>query len=124
MLTEPTRRDLLSHATRLALLLTSVGVLPVLAQSQTQSKRLQHGGLRGPIDRRADEDAGRRLPVESKEVTITGPDIAENGAVVPVAVATALPGVNRMLILVEKNPAVMAAMFDVSEAVEATSRPA
>ena len=55
---------------------------------------------------------------ESKDVTISGPDIAENGAVVPIGAATTLPGVKRMLILVEKNPSVLSAMFDVSDAVE------
>jgi sulfur-oxidizing protein SoxY len=53
-------------------------------------------------------------------VTVTGPDIAENGAVVPVGASTSLPGVKRLLILVEKNPAVMAAMFDLTDAVEAS----
>jgi sulfur-oxidizing protein SoxY len=62
---------------------------------------------------------GAGAPTESKEVTITGPDIAENGAVVPVAGSTALPGVKRLLLLVEKNPAMLSAMFDVSDAVEA-----
>ncbi len=62
---------------------------------------------------------GGSAPVESKDVTITGPDIAENGAVVPVGAATALPGVKRLLLLVEKNPNVLAAMFDVTDAVEA-----
>jgi sulfur-oxidizing protein SoxY len=57
--------------------------------------------------------------VESKDVTITGPDIAENGAVVPVGAATSLPGVKRLLLLVEKNPAMLSAVFDVSDAVEA-----
>lgn len=55
---------------------------------------------------------------ESKDVTITGPDIAENGAVVPLAVSTALPGVKRLLILVEKNPASLIALFNVSDSVE------
>jgi sulfur-oxidizing protein SoxY len=36
---------------------------------------------------------------------VTGPDIAENGAVVPLGVSTTLAGVKRMLIMVEKNPA-------------------
>ena len=49
---------------------------------------------------------------------MTGPDIAENGAVVPVGASTALPGVKRMLLLVEKNPAVLTAAFDVTDAVE------
>ena len=48
---------------------------------------------------------------ESKDVTISGPDIAENGAVVPLGASTTLPGVKHMLVLVEKNP--------VSDAVEA-----
>jgi sulfur-oxidizing protein SoxY len=48
---------------------------------------------------------GAGAPAESKDVTVTGPDIAENGAVVPVGcVQHALPGVKRLLILVEKNP--------------------
>jgi sulfur-oxidizing protein SoxY len=52
-------------------------------------------------------------------VTITGPDIAENGAVVPVGAASALPGVKRLLLLVEKNPSMLAALFDVTDAIEA-----
>ena len=62
---------------------------------------------------------GGSAPTESKDVTITGPDIAENGAVVPLGVSSALPGVKRLLVLVEKNPAVLSAMFDVSDAVDA-----
>jgi sulfur-oxidizing protein SoxY len=63
-------------------------------------------------------DAG--APVESKDVTIGGPDIAENGAVVPLSASTTLAGVKRVLILVEKNPAAMVAMFNVTDAVEAS----
>ena len=60
--------------------------------------------------------AGR--PVESKDVVLTAPDIAENGAVVPVAASTTLPGVTRMLFLVEKNPNTLAGVFDFTDAVE------
>ena len=52
-------------------------------------------------------------------MSITGPDIAENGAVVPVGAATSLPGVKRLLLLVEKNPAMLSAIFNVSDAVDA-----
>ncbi len=62
---------------------------------------------------------GVSAPTESKDVTITGPDIAENGAVVPVGCASSLPGVKRLMILVEKNPNMLAALFDVSDSVEA-----
>lgn len=61
---------------------------------------------------------GAGAPTESKDVTITGPDIAENGAVVPLAVSTTLPGVKRLLILVEKNPAALVALFNVTDSVE------
>ena len=61
---------------------------------------------------------GTSAPTESKEVTLTGPDIAENGAVVPVGCATTLPNAKRLMILVEKNPNMLCALFDVSEAVE------
>ena len=62
---------------------------------------------------------GGSAPVESKDVTLTAPDIAENGAVVPMTVATTLPNVKQLLVLVEKNPSALVAKFDVSDAVEA-----
>ena len=51
-------------------------------------------------------------------MTLTGPDIAENGAVVPVGCACNLPGVKRLALLVEKNPNTLAAVFDVTDALE------
>ena len=56
---------------------------------------------------------------ESKEVLLNAPDYAENGAAVALGVSTALPGVRKILILVEKNPASLAASFEVSEWIEA-----
>src|SRR5690606_4411290 len=54
------------------------------------------------------EDAFKALGIErpelGNEVTLIAPDIAENGAVVPVGVSTDLPGVEVMSILVEENP--------------------
>jgi sulfur-oxidizing protein SoxY len=63
---------------------------------------------------------GSGAPVESKDVTLTAPDIAENGAVVPLVASTTLPGVKAILMLVEKNPNALSAKFDVSDAVEPT----
>jgi sulfur-oxidizing protein SoxY len=63
--------------------------------------------------------AGGGALAESKDVTLTGPDIAENGAVVPLGVSTSLAGVKDLLILVEKNPNVLVAMFRVNDAVDA-----
>src|SRR4051812_41870381 len=61
---------------------------------------------------------GGSAPAESKDVVLTAPEIAENGAVVPMTIATTLPGVKYVLLLVEKNPNALVARFDVSDAVE------
>jgi sulfur-oxidizing protein SoxY len=62
--------------------------------------------------------AGASSMTESKDVTITAPDIAENGAVVPLGASSTLAGVKHILILVEKNPSSLVAMFHASDAVE------
>ena len=112
-----TRRDMLSHSAKVAAMLASIGMLPSLAHAQAA------GYNTAAFDAKTIPDLmkilGAGTPVESKDVTVTGPDIAENGAVVPVGASTALPGVKRMLLLVEKNPSVLTAAFDVTDAVEA-----
>lgn len=62
---------------------------------------------------------GAGSPVDSKDVQVTGPDIAENGAVVPVGVSTTLPNVSMVAILIEKNPNALAASFTLPEGTEA-----
>jgi len=64
------------------------------------------------------DDAFKALggkPNDSKDITITSPDIAENGAVVPVAVTSALPKTEAIYILVEKNPFPLTASFSIPE---------
>jgi sulfur-oxidizing protein SoxY len=56
---------------------------------------------------------------ESKDIAITGPDIAENGAVVPVGVASKVPGTQAVYILVDKNPNLLAAGFNIPSGTEA-----
>ncbi|MBI4204987.1 MAG: thiosulfate oxidation carrier protein SoxY [Betaproteobacteria bacterium] len=52
--------------------------------------------------------------IESKDIVITAPDIAENGAVVPVAVTSKIANTQSISILSEKNPFPLAASFTVS----------
>jgi sulfur-oxidizing protein SoxY len=63
---------------------------------------------------------GGSKPVESNDVVLQAPDIEENGAQVPIAASTRLAGVKRMLLLVEKNPNILSAIFEPSEAVESS----
>jgi sulfur-oxidizing protein SoxY len=108
-----TRRDMLATSARVAGLLAGAGLLPAAAQAAWSQ---------AAFDAKTMADVAKALggsaPSESKDVTITGPDIAENGAVVPVGCATTLAGAKRLLLLVEKNPSVLAAVFDVTESVE------
>ena len=48
----------------------------------------------------------------SADITIKAPDIAENGAVVPVAVNTSIADVTSIAMLVEKNNTPMSAIFN------------
>jgi sulfur-oxidizing protein SoxY len=48
----------------------------------------------------------------SKDVVIDAPEIAENGAVVPIEVSSAVPGTSALIVLIEKNPFPLASRFD------------
>ncbi len=109
-----TRRDVLSGSVKVAALLASAGLLPTAAQAAWSQAAFDAKTMVESL-----KALGAGAPTESKDVTITGPDIAENGAVVPVGVSTAAAGAKRLLLLVEKNPSVLSAMFDVSDAVDA-----
>lgn len=61
---------------------------------------------------------GGSAPVESKDIAITAPDIAENGAVVPVGVTSKIPKTQAVYVLVEKNPNVLAAGFNIPAGTE------
>ena len=61
---------------------------------------------------------GAGAPAVSDAITFTAPEIAENGAVVPVSVTSAIPGTDAIAILVEKNPFPLAAMTRISEGTE------
>jgi sulfur-oxidizing protein SoxY len=50
---------------------------------------------------------------ESKEIQITAPDIAENGAVVPISVDSRLAGTQAIAIMIEKNPNTLSANFEI-----------
>jgi sulfur-oxidizing protein SoxY len=57
---------------------------------------------------------GGGAPAPSKDIAfVSTPDIAENGAVVPIGVASAIPKTESIAILIEKNPNMLAASFDI-----------
>lgn len=108
-----TRRKTLKQSALVAGLLASTGLFPQYAFAYNKNA-FEAKSLADVL-----KAVGAGAPVESKDVSIGGPDIAENGAVVPLTASTSLAGVKQILILVEKNPAAMVALFNVTDSVEA-----
>jgi sulfur-oxidizing protein SoxY len=108
-----TRRETLKHSAVVAGLLATTGLFPQYALAYNKS------AFEAKTVADTLKALGAGAPVESKDITIGGPDIAENGAVVPLTASTTLAGVKHMLILVEKNPAALVAQFNVTDSVEA-----
>jgi sulfur-oxidizing protein SoxY len=49
---------------------------------------------------------------ESKDIAIEAPQIAENGAVVPIEITSNVPNTRSIAVVIEKNPFPLAAKFD------------
>jgi len=59
------------------------------------------------------KNLGATTLIESKDISITAPDIAENGATVPVAVTSKIPNTQSISIIAENNPFPLAASFEI-----------
>jgi len=108
-----TRREMMTRSAAVAALLAGAGVLPAHAQAVYNKAAFEGKSIDEVI-----KGLGLAKPVESKDIIFTAPDIAENGAVVPIGASTTLAGVKRIAFLVEKNPTTLAGVFDFTDAVE------
>ena len=61
---------------------------------------------------------GAQSPAASDAIQIKAPEIAENGAVVPIAIESRLPGTESITLLIEKNPQPLAASFSIPAGTE------
>ncbi|WP_232417974.1 thiosulfate oxidation carrier protein SoxY [Methyloversatilis thermotolerans] len=98
----------------------AMGLFGVLVAAGLITPELAHAAWdKAAFEAKSMEDVLKALgagkPADSKDVQLSGPDIAENGAVVPVGVKSALPGTEFVAILVEKNPNMLAASFTLPE---------
>jgi len=107
-----TRRETLQRSSAVAGLLAVAG-FPQFAQAAFTKTAFEAKSVPDAV-----KATGAAMLLESKDVILTAPDIAENGAVVPMGVSTALPGVKHLLLLVEKNPLALVALFHSSESLE------
>jgi sulfur-oxidizing protein SoxY len=109
----PDRREFIVHGAQVAAALAAPGLLPAVAQAAWNKAAFEAKSIDDVL-----KALGAAKPVESKDVTLTAPDIAENGAVVPIAASTSLPDVKQIAFLVEKNPTTLAGTFEFTDAVE------
>lgn len=105
-----TRRQALKAGGSLAAVVAAVsaGLLPASVLANWNKQAFEAKKLEDVLS--AIGAAG--APEKSNDIIINAPDIAENGAVVPIAVQSKIPNTESIAILVEKNPNLLAAKFD------------
>jgi sulfur-oxidizing protein SoxY len=106
------RRDINRKGAAVMALAAGAGWLPAMSFAQ------QAGWNKAAFETKNLADAvkamgGNTAAAASADVQLTAPEIAENGNVVRIGVATTNPAVTQIALLVEKNPNAVAAVFDV-----------
>ena len=109
------RRQALKDSGGLALLglFTLLGLVPGATWASVSSAAFEARTLGDAL-----EALGGITPADSTLIKLTAPEIAENGATVPITVESKLPRTQQISILVEKNPTILAANFQISEGLE------
>lgn len=105
------RRELIGSA-------LALGLLPAAA-SRAQDVASFH---RAAFDARTLPELLQALklaaPQPSPEVVLQGPELHEDGAVVPLNLSCSAPGVRQLLLCIDRNPSLLAALFEPGAAVE------
>lgn len=107
---------------RRAIVKAGTGATVLLAAGALTAGRAIAAWNKQGFESKAATDAVKSLGAgamaDSKDIVITAPDIAENGAVVPVSVTSRIPNTQSISIIAEKNPFPLAASFDVANGSE------
>ena len=91
-------------------LAASAGLMPTVATAQTAWNK---AAFESKTMADAVKAMGGSGATESKEVTLSAPEIAENGNVVRLGAQSAMAGTTWLGLIVEKNPAALTAGFDI-----------
>lgn len=110
------RRNVLKTGTGAAVLgaLAAAGMIPNVALADWNKAAFEAKSMADTL-----KALGATQPADSTDVQVTGPDIAENGAVVPVGVDSKIAGTTMVAILIDKNPNALAASFMLPAGTEA-----
>ena len=112
----PIRRTFLKFNGALAALstLAVAGLLKTTQAAAAWNKT----GFESKAVAEAMKSLGASSAAESRDIVITAPDIAENGAVVPIEVVSRIPNTQSISIIAEKNPFPLAATADFANGAE------
>ena len=105
------RRQLLRGMLSLSAVVSALAIMPKMAFAKWSSEAFEADAI---------DDAlmglyGSKDLADSDQIKFKIPEIAENGAVVPISIKTDLPNVNTISIFAEKNPQPLAASFTIPE---------
>ena len=89
---------------------TSTGLMPSLASAQTAWNKV---AFESKTLAEVVKAMGGSTATESKEISLSAPEIAENGNVVRLGAQSAMAGTTWLGLMVEKNPAALTAGFDI-----------
>jgi sulfur-oxidizing protein SoxY len=94
-------------------LIAALGVLLLKPLAALAAWNQEAFGAKSAAD--ALKSLGAPTPAPSKDIVIEAPQIAENGAVVPIEISSNLPGTTSIAVLIEKNPFPLAGKFEFKE---------
>ena len=116
------RRDFLTRSSGATAVALAVATGLPVAYAQTAVNA--PGWNKAAFDSKTLADAAKAMgatgaPVESKDLLLRAPEIAENGNVVRIGAQSNIAGTTQIAFVVEKNPSALAAMFDVPAGTDA-----
>ena len=97
----------------------ALGLLAVLGSTLLKPGRALAAWNKGAFEAKSAIDGMKALgitnPQDTQEIVIRAPDIAENGAVVPMDITSNIPGTTSISVFIEKNPFPYTGTFDFSQ---------
>ncbi len=91
--------------------LVSIGMLrPGTAEAAAFEQAFKTKGVKATL-----EALGAAGATQSDKVNLVAPDIAENGAVVPMGIVSELPGTEMMALMIENNPNALAGAYEIMD---------
>ena len=103
---------------------SAVALATGLPAAHAQTAVNAPGWNKAAFDSKTLADAAKAMgatgaPVESKDLMLRAPEIAENGNVVRIGAQSNIAGTTQIAFVVEKNPSALAAMFEVPAGTDA-----